>query len=41
VYVHAGEAIDILTRDMDEVTQAIADGFAARCARRWKGRVEE
>jgi hypothetical protein len=39
VYV-GPDYIDIITREMDDVTNAIAEGFAARCARKWKGKVE-
>jgi hypothetical protein len=35
-----GDYIDVITRDMDEITNAIARGFAERCARKWKGRLE-
>ncbi len=39
VYVAADYA-DIITRDQDDVTNAIARGFAERIARKWKGRLE-
>ena len=40
VYV-AEDNIDVMTRQMDEVTDNIAEGFAKLCARFWEGKLEE
>jgi hypothetical protein len=34
-------AVDVMTRSMDEVTNAVAREFAAIIARRWRGRIED
>jgi hypothetical protein len=34
------EYIDVITREMDDATNALARGFAERCARKWEGRLE-
>jgi len=39
VYV-AKDSIDVMTRQMDEVTNNIAEGFAKLCARWWEGKFE-
>lgn len=33
--------IDVITRSMDEATNALADGFAKRCAAWWDGKLED
>jgi hypothetical protein len=39
--VYIGEGyIDVITRQMDEVTSVVARGFAALCVRGWKGRMQ-
>lgn len=40
VYV-GKDNIDIITRQMDELTNNIATGFAKLCARYWEGELEE
>jgi hypothetical protein len=35
------ESVDVITRMADAFTNAVADGFAARVAERWRGRREE
>ena len=37
----AKDNIDVITRQTDEVTNIIADGFARLLARAWNGRLEE
>jgi hypothetical protein len=39
VFFHA-DCVDIITREADPITSAIADGFARFCVRRWQGRWE-
>ena len=34
-------SIDVITRMQDEITNRIADGFAALCARHWNGKEDE
>jgi hypothetical protein len=34
----ADDNIDIITRQCDEFTSAVAEGFAALCARVWRGK---
>ncbi len=34
------DCIDIMTREMDEVTNNIARGFAELCARFWSGKIQ-
>jgi hypothetical protein len=36
-----GRCLSVITRMQDEFTNNVAAGFAALCARRWRGRVEE
>ena len=35
------ESMDVITRDMDEITNAVAREFAVICARGWRGRLQE
>ncbi len=35
------EQFDVITREMDEITNAIANGFAQLAARLWDGKVED
>ena len=37
----AQEYINVITRDMDPYTQAVADAYAMLCARAWRGRLVE
>jgi hypothetical protein len=37
----ADDNIDVITRQCDEFTSAVAEGFAALCARVWKGKRDE
>jgi len=39
--VMGSKDIDVLTRQQDELTMAIADGFARLCARFWHGALED
>jgi hypothetical protein len=39
VYLHKA-CIDVITREQDEVTNNVARGFAALCARDWIGKLE-
>lgn len=41
VYISKDAHIDVITRDMDDYTNAVAEGFARLAARRWKGRLEQ
>jgi hypothetical protein len=36
-----GRCLCVITRMQDEFTNNVAAGFAALCARRWRGRIEE
>lgn len=40
VYWHSSRKIDVITRQTDEFTNVVAQGFAELCARFWKGEVE-
>jgi hypothetical protein len=40
VYLHRN-AIDVITRQADELTNVIAAGFATLCARYWQGKQED
>lgn len=39
--IPSGNCIDVLTRQQDEITNAIADGLSKIFARFWQGRLEE
>lgn len=36
-----GKTMDVMTRQADDATNALAAEFAARCARYWNGRLED
>jgi hypothetical protein len=40
VFIHH-DSVDVITRQADSFTNAVADGFANFCMRRWNGRREE
>lgn len=35
------DSIDVMTRMQDPLVNAVAEGFAAHCARRWRGKRDE